>query len=385
MRTKLDSTFSALRKLNRLRVGILFGWTLTANIFFVSLFALTSSLCAQAGELLAVAAIVVHELNYPGSANGIVRPEGIFVNREFGEVYVTDPGNGRVVVFDTSGLYKFEFSGNEVFGDPTEVAVDSDGFIYVLGSSRTGKGIYLFDYDGLYIKQLELTGLPTGQTCDINHLTIDESNNLYIVDAKHAIVFSFDTKGVFRQQFPVLTDLSEKLRRESSYGVPQINGANFYLPVSTSGAVLVYDLNGALVREIGMQGTDVGTLNYPVGVAITAERIVLVLDRHRFNVVCFSEDGTFLGEFGGLGLYPGWFYYPSALAVDMLGRSYITQVYQNRIQVCELPEFIIEKAKHLTTKSSQTNTDLPLLKTAYGEEVIGEFTRFSLLVNDSNF
>lgn len=329
---------------------------------------------AQDNPSLAVPATVVRELAPPGTANGFLRPEGVFVDNRFGEVYVSDLGHNRIVVFDTSGLYKFEFSCSDIFGTPSDLVVDSRGFIYIIGSSASGKDIYLFDYDGFYLRKLQLSGLPQGLILSISHLTIDETDNLYIVDGVNAIVFSFDTQGFLRRQFSVLTDVPEKQRRELMFGAPRIAAGLIYLPVSTFGTVYVYDLSGNFVRYIGGEGTDIGTLNFPVDVAVSPDSIVMVLDKHRYNVVCFSLAGEFLGEFGGMGYRRGWFYHPSSLALDNLGRCYISQVYLNLVQVCELPKFIMEKAKSSTSRRSQSNSNLLWPESALREEVVEQLT-----------
>jgi DNA-binding beta-propeller fold protein YncE len=337
-------------------------------VFMVSL---SAPAIAQGNSPLAVPASVVRELTPPGTANGFLRPEGVFVDNKFDEVYVSDVGHNRIIVFDTSGLYKFEFSGNDIFGTPGDVVVDSLGFIYVIGS---GNSIYLFDYDGLYLRELQLSGLPQGLTLNINHLTIDESDNLYIIDGTKAIIFIFDTQGTLRQQFSVLTDVSEKERREATFGAPRIFAGSIYLPVSTFGTVYVYDLSGNFVRNIGGEGTDIGTLNFPVDVAVSPDSVVMVLDKHRYNVVCFTIDGQFLGEFGGMGFRPGWFYHPNSFAIDNVGRCYISQIYLNLVQVCDLPKFIVEKAKSLTVKHSQSNSNSLRPESAGGEEVTRQLT-----------
>jgi len=296
------------------------------------------------------------------------------VDNKFDEVYVSDVGHNRIVAFDTSGFYKFEFSCNDIFGTPGDVVVDSRGFIYVIGSTASGKGIYLFDYDGLYLRELQLSGLPQGLTPNISHLTIDESDNLYVIDGTKAIVFAFDTKGTLRQQFSVLTDIPEKERREAMFGAPRIFAGSIYLPVSTFGTVYVYDLSGNFVRNIGGEGTDIGTLNFPVDVAVSPDSIVMVLDKHRYNVVCFTIDGQFLGEFGGMGFRRGWFYHPNSFAVDNLGRCYISQIFLNLVQVCDLPRFIVEKAKALTIKRSQLDSNSLRPESACGEEVTRQLT-----------
>jgi hypothetical protein len=73
---------------------------------------------------------------------------------------------------------------------------------------------------------------------------------------------------------------------------------------------------------------------------VAEDGTILVLDKHRFNVLCFNRWGKFLGEFGGRGTSPGWFYFPSLLGVDSSDQVYIGQVFLNRVQTCAIPEVI---------------------------------------------
>ena len=57
-------------------------------------------------------------------------------------------------------------------------------------------------------------------------------------------------------------------------------------------------------------------------------------------MLCYTSQGKFVGEFGGKGISPGWFYFPSSLATDALGQVYISQVHLNRVQVCRVPDSI---------------------------------------------
>lgn len=336
------------------------GKALFALSLFLWLLCLSLSLpqTALAQSSQSVPAILVRQLTPPGSSNELLRPGRIFIDRKFNEVFVIDPGNNRIVVFNTSGIYKFDFSGRDIFGNPTDVVVDSDGLIYVLCTTASGPAIHVFDYDGLYLQQLVLTGQPDGQIFNPSCLVTDGADNLYILDPDRALITCFDTKGVFRHQFPVLTDLDDKTREETTLGTPLIANGLVYLPVSSLGSVYVYDLQGSLQHVIGHQGNNLGEINFPVSVAVSSHGVVAVLDKHRFMVVCYDADGKFLGEFGGMGSAPGWFYHPSCLAMDQQDRCYISQIYLNRLQVCALPKFISETTKSISSINTQTPIDL---------------------------
>ena len=72
---------------------------------------------------------------------------------------------------------------------------------------------------------------------------------------------------------------------------------------------------------------------------------MLILDKNRFNVACFTREGRFLGEFGGKGFSPGWFFQPSLLAIPTPDQVVVGQIFQNKIQICTLPPFATQLGK----------------------------------------
>ena len=52
---------------------------------------------------------------------------------------------------------------------------------------------------------------------------------------------------------------------------------------------------------------------------------------------------------------PGWFYHPTLLEADADGLVYVGQIFRNKIQVCRIPDFIVNgvNAKQLGPKSGK--------------------------------
>jgi hypothetical protein len=197
-----------------------------------------------------------------------------------------------------------------------------------------------------------------------------------------------DTDGEFQSQFVVLGDLTEKLRRESLLGQPEIDAGRLYLPAPTLGSILVYSIDGVFERAFGIRGNLVGELNFPIDVTILDHKIVAVLDKHRFAVVCFSIDGQFLGEFGGMGVSQGKFYHPGYIAHDNQQRVYISQRFMNRVQVCEIPEMIIERLESLEVERGiePTQSSLqPQLLNNLPEEVVRKTSSTPVSLSSFNF
>jgi hypothetical protein len=171
-------------------------------------------------------------------------------------------------------------------------------------------------------------------------MAMDSRDRLYLLDHGALRMLICDRDGAVLSAFELDRDTDTEARNELLFGSPTVTHDRILVPVSTLGTVRVYAHDGTILRHVGYHGTNVGQLIFPVDVAVTEAGLILVLDKHRFNVVCFDPAGRFLGEFGGRGSSPGWFYHPSVLAVDGDTRVYIGQVFQNKVQICRLPEFI---------------------------------------------
>jgi len=318
------------------------------------LFLLISPHVAGQGENLYSPAVFIGELTLPGTGNQFLRPARILVDHSSDEILVADRGNNRIVIFDQGGVYNFDFSVGEYCGVPTDIAVDSTGRIYLLGSTSKGKRIFVFDYDGIYLNDLGLRIGAENEFPGIEAIAIDDNDFLFALDARSYRIAVFDLSGSFLREFPVLADIRDDERAEIPLMSFTINGDDIYIPAPIAGTVYRYDRRGNLLNFIGHRGATSGELNFPISVSLTQDNIVLVLDKHRFVVVCYTRDGRFLGEFGGKGINPGWFYHPSWMDVDSDNRIYIGQVFQNKIQICGLPEFI-KSGKNMTVGDDRLN------------------------------
>ena len=331
---------------------------LTTFVFSFALLVISFTLLSSivSADELQVPAQFVMRIQPPGSNNDFLRPSDIFIDDNNGEVFVSDPGKNRILIFDSTGIFKFEFEGAEHFSSPNNVVVNSEGYIFVLGSSRDGRVVVKFDFDGLFIKEISLPKTIDGKSTEYSSMTIDEHGDLFLFDIKGLQICRFDSDGVLLHSFGILPQEDEKTRGEGIIYSFKVANDKIYVPISNLGMVKIYDYNGKVLQGIGIKGNNVGQLNFPVAVQVT-ESIIMVLDKHRINVVCFSLDGKFLGEFGGKGSSPGWFYHPTLLEVNNQNQVYVGQIFENKIQLCQIPEFILEKAGAKNLSDSATKGD----------------------------
>lgn len=300
----------------------------------------------------------IKDLSLPGFENKFKQSSRILFDDVANETFVVDQGNGRIVLFDSLQTFRFEFYNQDKYNQPLDIAVNEDGYIYVLGSTPTGKRIFKYDFDGIFLNEVVISGYSFSNSNIVNICT-DRYNNLYLLDIyAQKIIKVADDGNVVKIISVFANEAIKGNSQEAIFGTLSIQSDYIFLPVSTFGLVLVYDLDGRYIKKIGHPGVLAGELTFPTAVAVSEDGLVYVLDKRRFNVVCYTFGDTFLGEFGGLGFRSGWFYFPTTISVDNRNQVYVGQIYNNRIQICDTPEFILKAFNERAEMFSDNNSDL---------------------------
>jgi len=92
--------------------------------------------------------------------------------------------------------------------------------------------------------------------------------------------------------------------------------------------------SAGFVNSFGTEGTGVGELSNPYGIAINSSDYVFVVDYLNDKVLTFSPAGDFVREFGGSGSGDGEFKYPKAVALNQSDYIFVIEEdFNNRIQI----------------------------------------------------
>ncbi len=281
----------------------------------------------------------VRDIRVPGQGEAITRPSALFFDRVHGELLVADPGHDRIVIFSAAGAFKFAFGLADAMTIPVDVVADPEGYIYVLGSSPEGRALMRFDFDGLALGPVPVPGRISDRDVSLTGLACDDQGVLYGLDEKGLRILRLgqDTPRVVCDLEPLLQDNTTGV-----FGLGDLiwDRGEFLLPVATSGFVMRLSTAGEFLGTVGHGGAKPGALAFPVAVARTPDGAFLVLDKNRFCVVCYGQDGVFRGEFGGKGFSRGWFVNPSLLALTGPETIVVGQIFANRIQMLRLPAFM---------------------------------------------
>lgn len=102
-----------------------------------------------------------------------------------GNVYISDPGNGRIQKFTGTGTFVTKWgspgTGDGQFDSPDDVATDAGGNVYVVdrGNSRIQK----FTGAGTFITKWGSPGTGNGEFRNPVGLAIDGSGDVYVADS----------------------------------------------------------------------------------------------------------------------------------------------------------------------------------------------------------
>ncbi len=268
-------------------------------------------------------------LTYGGFAN----PTRVAVDSK-GNLYVVDPPLGQVALLDPKGVRRGGISGLS----PLAIAVDAQGRIYV-GDERT-RSVRVYDAAGKLLGKLGSGDGQFGRAADV---AIDlQTGRTYVVD-------------------------------------------------SLQNAVKVFNADRTFTSQFGGFGTGNGQFNNPAGITLDAVRgEVLVADQGNGRVQIFAPDGTFRTAFplsyakGGFGFTAG----PAriaGIAVDTDGRIYVADVFQGYILVADRTGAFLGTIGAFGTDPGKLRIPLGALLDSKKRLVVGDWnnSRLSLYLTDA--
>jgi len=270
-----------------------------------------------------------------GSGNGqFLHPAEIAVDSE-GDVWVADLENNRIQKFDKEGKYLARF-GEEGEGEcqllgPKSLAVDAEGNIWV--DDAYNNNIQKYDQEGSCLFQFGESGSEPGQFEGPESIMIDAEGNIWVADTYNGRLQKFDPEG-------------NLLEVVGSYGSePGQLGEPTGIDIGPSGNVWVADWQnkrvsefneaGKFVRQFGKAGSGNGEFKNPDMIEVDEAGNVWVLDEGNKRIQRFDEEGKYLGKFGSSGSGEGQFNFgwPAGITSDAEGNLWIADSLNNRVQM----------------------------------------------------
>jgi len=120
--------------------------------------------------------------------------------------------------------------------------------------------------------------------------------------------------------------------------------------------LLVIAADGALEREVGGQGAELGRFRYPMGLLLCRERL-LVCDSWNHRVQVFDLEGRPLGAFGRFGTDELGLAVPTDLCLGPDGELWVAEEEANRISVYDLDTLFDQPLEPETPKKRMLSLD----------------------------
>lgn len=268
------------------------------------------------GNLPDLAATVLWQTGACGAGNGqFNEPRGVAVDAE-GNVYVADAGNRRIVKLDKGGKFIAawgrEGEGDGQFLEPFDLGVSPDGTLVVLDAVQ--QRMQRFSPDGQFAAAFGAENTfyrPRG-------LWVDGQGGLWVADTGGIRILKLDQAGKKLSQIGGRDE--PPIGQGQPTDVATGPGGDIWVAEATNGILWHLAADGTIVKSVGL--TPAGTLEGP-HLATGRDGRLYATDPESFRVVVLAPDGTPVGQFGAEGNEPGQFRKALGIAVSAEGQVFV--------------------------------------------------------------
>lgn len=223
-------------------------------------------------------------------------------------------------------------NGPPVFSRMIYGGFDSEALNKPMDVAQIGQSIYVTDTNNQRVQVFDLSGAPTfkfgsegdqpGQFRFPYGISGDSKGNVYVADLYNGCVSIHDSKGKFLRYFAE-SKPGEKII--DSPGGLRIFGDKLYVTDIRRNSVMIFELNGKKLAEIGKLGVQPGELRAPNAVAVDSDGSLFVSDSGNQRVQVFDKNGKFVRIINGTtdGKGNSVFVNPRGIGLDSKGRVYV--------------------------------------------------------------
>lgn len=273
-------------------------------------------------------------------------PNSIFYDNAVDEIFVTDPGNNRVLIYDRNLSPRYSFthfvrertSGRTVKGEPRDLAVNSRGEIIIIDNYVDYLDVV--DFRGSFLERIHLDELIKDTTLTIKpqRLAVDREDNLYIATSGDMVaVFVLDA------YFELSHIIEGKQAGGSNFNtiltVAVQDSIVYVTDLYAEPAVKLFTTDGRYLSGFGAHDVERTDMSFPSGATILpykGEPTIWIVDGLRQVVKVFHPDGRFLAHVGGFGYRPGEFRYPADIVHIGDSLFYVVERVGNRVQAFKI-------------------------------------------------
>jgi len=261
------------------------------------------------------------------------------VDSERKEIYVSNPSDSTVRVFNDAGMELYSFGDDGELGNIRDLTLDGNGNLLILSGLGEGFTVIRADFRGEQKGKMAFSNLPPGYLSGFSpDRMVYRDGTLYLVDKNAKRVLVTDQQGAYKTGYDLgeILKLTEKKKRDSAiigFTVDRDGDLLFTIPVFFSAYVVSPDHK---VRSFGVSGSSPGKFNIIGGIVTDSRGYLYVADTLCCVVSVFDKkDFSFKGDFGYRGLDLGGLIAPMELAA-MNDKIYVTQSMNRGVSVYKI-------------------------------------------------
>lgn len=228
-----------------------------------------------------------------GADDLLRRAHGMSIDKN-GNMWVTDVADHVVMKLDRDANVLMtlgtkgeagewdEASGMRVFNQPNDVALDSQGNIYVVqGHGGDTPRVLKFNPTGDFIAQWGSRGYGPGEFVVAHAIEIDANDILHVADRENQRIQRFDTSGNLLREWKFDAMVCAIFLHEDGF---------MYITTGFDGEFAKVDMEGNVLGSIGSPGTGNGQFGEAHALAVDAQGNAYIADVINLRVQKFAKD-----------------------------------------------------------------------------------------------
>jgi len=199
---------------------------------------------------------------------------------------------------------------------------DSNGNIYH-ATTRTMK-VYVYDENDTLLDEWGTLGVGDGQLDDIDGMTLDKNDNVYISCGNSDRVQKFTSNGIYIRKF-------NHANLDNPHDIAVDKRGNVFVVSYNTDSIVKFDKDGNYLTEWGGTGAGNGKFNNIAFISVDPAGDIFVSDTENDCVQKFTPNGDFLMRFGKSGINEGELSTPQDIAFDDYGYIYVVDAGRGKV------------------------------------------------------
>lgn len=222
--------------------------------------------------------------------------------------------------------YYVTMGQRRVTSNAVDIAFGKENRVYVLCRGGLGTEVRIINWD-----DDNLGTIGTGSFQWPSSLICDSGEKLYVSDEANNKVFVFNKDGELIADWGVNGSAPGEFNRPA--GMSFDADENIILSDAMNSRIQKYTKDGKFISQFGEEGQSDGQFRMPWGTTVDDEGNIFVSDWRNDRVQKFTSDGQFVMKFGTSGNEKGEFNRPTGVAVDKDGDIYVADWGNDRVQL----------------------------------------------------